>query len=149
MQISSYIFYQFLWIKTVIGSRIKVNLFFWCCRCLCPPNATGQFCGQALYNTPITSNQHWEELAMVGVVVLAILVLVLVFVCCRKCSVRRTNKRSSNITNDTHKDIVLNSNRSPDVDFKRSSKLSNLEMNQVGNNYSFLLFSCAFLGLDL
>ncbi|XP_059483774.1 fat-like cadherin-related tumor suppressor homolog isoform X2 [Neocloeon triangulifer] len=100
-------------------------------RCLCPPNATGHLCGQMLYNTPITAGQYWEEIAMIGAVLFLIFVLVLLFICIRRCTIRRNNKRSSNINNETRKDIVLNSNRSCDVDFKRSSKLSNLEMSQV------------------
>ncbi|XP_065345647.1 fat-like cadherin-related tumor suppressor homolog isoform X4 [Cloeon dipterum] len=100
-------------------------------KCLCPPNATGHLCGQILYNTPITSGQYMEELFMIGGLLFVIFVLVMLFVCFRRCSVRRSNKRSSNINNETRKDIVLNSNRSCDVDFKRSSKLSNLEMSQV------------------
>lgn len=108
---------------------------------MCPANATGPVCGQSVYNTPITSSKHWEEAALVGLVVFVVLLLVLLFACCRRCTVRRTNKRAAHINNETkRKDgIVLNSNRSPDPDFKRGSKLSNLEVNQVSVTSTLIL----------
>lgn len=100
-------------------------------KCLCPPNATGPFCSKSLYNTAITSNKHFEEIIMIVGAVLGIIFLVIIYILCRKCQVKRTLKRSNNINNETRKDIMLNSTRGPDIDFKRSSKLSNLEVSQV------------------
>lgn len=44
---------------------------------------------------------------------------------------KRNNNQGNHINNGTHKDMVLNSTRLTNADFKRSSKLSNLEVSQV------------------
>jgi protocadherin Fat 1/2/3 len=49
----------------------------------------------------------------------------------RRFRVKRSRERANNINNETRKDIMLNSARPNDNDFKRGSKLSNLEVSQV------------------
>lgn len=69
----------------------------------------------------------------IGVVVLVIFSLVTGCIVYRKCRMnRRNNNRRNHINNGTNKDnMVLNSTRVTNADFKRSSKLSNLEVSQV------------------
>ncbi|KAF5307382.1 hypothetical protein FQR65_LT07099 [Abscondita terminalis] len=103
--------------------------------CICPPNTTGPYCANAVYSTPITSNMYsitWEELIGIVIAVAVILLLVIVFVIYRCCRARRSAQRGNMINNDTRKDqVVLNSNRPHEMtEFKRGSKLSNLEINQ-------------------
>ncbi|XP_068083906.1 fat-like cadherin-related tumor suppressor homolog [Anabrus simplex] len=103
-------------------------------RCLCPPNVTGHHCGTVLYSTPITSsiyNVTWEELVGIFVAVMIIFLVVCLFIIYRRFRVKRSRERANNINNETHKDIVLNSARPSDHEFKRGSKLSNLEITQV------------------
>ncbi|XP_015840547.1 fat-like cadherin-related tumor suppressor homolog isoform X6 [Tribolium castaneum] len=102
--------------------------------CVCPQNTTGPYCGSQLYSTSITSsiyNITWEELVAIAVGIVLILLLVILFVICRKCYTKRTRRRR-NINNENIKDhIVLNSTRPHEMsEFKRGSKLSNLEVNQ-------------------
>ncbi|KAK9754826.1 Laminin G domain [Popillia japonica] len=91
-------------------------------RCVCPPNTTGPYCGNSLYPSPIISSTFAltvEELIgiLVGVMVLVILVLMYIF------DGRRINWNINQ--------IVLNSTRPHELaEYKRGSKLSNLEVNQ-------------------
>ncbi|XP_068085238.1 fat-like cadherin-related tumor suppressor homolog [Anabrus simplex] len=103
-------------------------------RCMCPPNVTGHHCGTLLYSTPITSsvyNVTWEELVGIFVAVTIIFLVVCLFIMYRRFRVKRSRERANNINNETRKDIVLNSARPNDNEFKRGSKLSNLEVTQV------------------
>lgn len=104
-------------------------------RCICLPNATGLHCGSPLYSTAITSSVYnitWEELVAIAVAVSVIIVLVFAFVVYKKCRMKRSRNRENMINNETRKDqIVLNSARPHELaEFKRASKLSNLEVNQ-------------------
>lgn len=103
--------------------------------CICPPNTTGPYCANPIYSTPITSSVYsitWEELIGIIIAVSAIIFLVFVFIIYRRCRARRSRERRNMINNDTRKDqVVLNSTRPHEMtEFKRGSKLSNLEINQ-------------------
>ncbi|XP_063909336.1 fat-like cadherin-related tumor suppressor homolog isoform X5 [Zophobas morio] len=103
-------------------------------RCVCPQNTSGPYCGNLIYNSSITSsiyNITWEELVAIGIGILVILLLVILFVVCRRCYTKRQRRRR-NVNNENIKDhIVLNSTRPHEMsEFKRGSKLSNLEVNQ-------------------
>ncbi|XP_044259254.1 fat-like cadherin-related tumor suppressor homolog isoform X3 [Tribolium madens] len=102
--------------------------------CICPQNTTGPYCGSQLHSTSITSsiyNITWEELVAIAVGIVLILLLVILFIICRRCYTKRARRRR-NINNENIKDhIVLNSTRPHEMsEFKRGSKLSNLEVNQ-------------------
>nr|CAD7395413.1 unnamed protein product [Timema poppensis] len=105
-------------------------------RCVCPPNVTGLHCGDPLYSTPISSSRYnvtWEEVVgIIGLVAIICLVVVF-FIIYRRFRVKRSRQRANHINNDMRKDIVLNpvSARPNDNDFKRGSKLSNLEVTQA------------------
>ncbi|XP_043267899.1 fat-like cadherin-related tumor suppressor homolog isoform X3 [Venturia canescens] len=102
-------------------------------RCTCPPNMTGTNCGNPVYSTPIISdpfNITLEQLMWIGVALVANVFLIIMFVCYRKIRLKRTRARANNINNETRKQIVLNSARPHEHEFKRSSKLSNLEVIQ-------------------
>ncbi|XP_023289907.1 fat-like cadherin-related tumor suppressor homolog isoform X2 [Orussus abietinus] len=104
-------------------------------RCICPATATGANCGQpARSSTAIVSTPHfditWDQLLWVGVAVLVNVFLVVVFVAYRRIRTKRTRARADNINNETRKQIVLNSARTHEHEFKRNSKLSNLEVIQ-------------------
>ncbi|XP_048512093.1 fat-like cadherin-related tumor suppressor homolog isoform X4 [Athalia rosae] len=103
-------------------------------RCICPPNMTGLNCGNPAYSTPIMSstfNITWEQLLWISIAILLI-VSILLSVCLtyRRIRIKRTRARANNINNETRKQIVLNSARPHEHEFKRSSKLSNLEVIQ-------------------
>ncbi|XP_046394541.1 fat-like cadherin-related tumor suppressor homolog isoform X2 [Ischnura elegans] len=102
-------------------------------RCVCPADATGPRCGSPLHSTRVTSNQHsitMEELVGIIVALCVLLFLVIIYILFRRFRVKHSRERANNINNETRKDMVLNSTR-PEPDFKRSSKLSNLEISQV------------------
>lgn len=119
---------------TLQNGRQLQTFSFSSCRCVCPPNVTGLHCSSPLYSTPITSsiyNVTWEEVVGIIGAVLFLCFLVLLFVMYRRFRVKRSRERANNINNETRKDIMLNSARPNDNDFKRGSKLSNLEVSQV------------------
>ncbi|XP_053978063.1 fat-like cadherin-related tumor suppressor homolog isoform X1 [Hylaeus volcanicus] len=102
-------------------------------RCVCPPNMTGLNCGNPAYSTPIISshfNITWEQLMWIGVAVVSNIFLIIVVLAFRRIRMKRTRARANNINNETRKEIVLNSARPHEHEFKRSSKLSNLEVIQ-------------------
>ncbi|XP_066592660.1 fat-like cadherin-related tumor suppressor homolog isoform X2 [Prorops nasuta] len=102
-------------------------------RCICPPNMTGLNCANPAFSTSIISshfNITWEQLMWIGVAVALNILLIILFVAFRRIRMKRTRARANNINNETRKQIVLNSARSNDHEFKRSSKLSNLEVIQ-------------------
>lgn len=104
--------------------------------CACQHSYTGKLCGTSIYSSPISSsiyNLTLEELIGIVAVVVVILLLVFCFILFRKFRTKRTRQHANHINNDTRKDMVLNSNCKPnDTEFKRGSKLSNLEISQVG-----------------
>lgn len=108
-------------------------------RCICPPSMTGVNCANPVYSTPIISdpfNITWDQLMWIGIALVANVFLIIVFVTCRKIRMKRTRARANNINNETRKQIVLNSARPHEHEFKRSSKLSNLEVIQVIQTFS-------------
>lgn len=100
--------------------------------CVCPPNVTGPYCANTIYNTPLSTsfyNITWEELLYIGIGAGAIFVLFILIICCW-CYCRCKRKRNMNNEN-IKENIVLNSNRAHELsEFKRGSKISNLEVNQ-------------------
>lgn len=104
-------------------------------RCICPNHMTGDNCSGSVLSIPIFSTPHFtitlEQLIWIGTAIVANIFFVIVYVSCRKVRSKRTRARANNINNETRKQIVLNSARSHDHEFKRSSKLSNLEVIQV------------------
>ncbi|XP_060526655.1 fat-like cadherin-related tumor suppressor homolog isoform X2 [Cylas formicarius] len=103
-------------------------------RCACPPTVTGPLCANGVYETAFSTtffNVTWKDLLYAAVALSALLLLTLI-VCCTCCVRRRAKKRRREmINNENVKDNnVLNSNRPHEMcDFKRGSKLSNLEVN--------------------
>lgn len=103
--------------------------------CICPSNVTGTYCANLIYNTPISTtfyNITWEELIYFGIGAAALLLLIILCVSCRCWVNKRARRRRNMINNENLKDnIVLNSTRPHEMsEFKRGSKLSNLEVNQ-------------------
>ncbi|XP_023314181.1 fat-like cadherin-related tumor suppressor homolog isoform X1 [Trichogramma pretiosum] len=103
-------------------------------RCVCPPGTTGLNCANpASYATGlITHKLHitWEHLMWIGVAIVVNIVLIVIFVSCRTLANKRRRTAANNINNETRKELVLNSTRPNDHEYKRSSKLSNLEVVQ-------------------
>ncbi|KAL3276606.1 hypothetical protein HHI36_011978 [Cryptolaemus montrouzieri] len=103
--------------------------------CNCPPNTTGIFCGQILSNTTLFYfNFTREELIGICVGILVIFIIIVLIIClsCRQFHRKKSRRKRNMIKNDNLKDhIVLNSTRPHELtEFKRGSKLSNLEVNQ-------------------
>lgn len=118
-------------------------------RCICPPNMTGLNCGNPAYSTPIISshfNITWEQLMWIGIAVVLNVFLIVIFLTFRRIRMKRTRARANNINNETRKQIVLNSARPHEHEFKRSSKLSNLEVIQVYIDV-YSCYSCYFFDL--
>ncbi|KAJ8866041.1 hypothetical protein PR048_033565, partial [Dryococelus australis] len=113
--------------------------------CACPPNVTGVHCGEPLYSTPMSSSIYsitWEEVVGISVALIIIFLVVLLFILYRRFRVKRSRGQANHINNDMRKDIVLNSSRPNDNDFKRGSKLSNLEVTQVSYLHFFIYNKC-------
>ncbi|XP_037908128.1 fat-like cadherin-related tumor suppressor homolog isoform X10 [Hermetia illucens] len=108
-------------------------------RCICPPDLTGASCGDPLYSNSITTklrNLTYDQIVVGGIALIIILVfLVGSVLCCVMCGRRSSSHHSTNINNDPHKDITLNS-VSPREEYKRGSKLSNLEITQRPLSYT-------------
>lgn len=102
--------------------------------CICPSNVTGTYCANMIFNTPLSTtfyNITWEEIIYISAAGLVFILILTVI--CLWCRCHRRKKRSrQNINNENLKEnIVLNSTRPHDLsEFKRGSKLSNLEVNQ-------------------
>ena len=108
---------------------------------MCPPNVTGPLCAAPVYTAPITSSIHnftLEEAAWIAGGVGIIIILVILFIFYRRYRVRRSRSGGDQIINETRKDIVLNSARPHESEFKRGSKLSNLEVSQVSEFCNYL-----------
>jgi len=111
-------------------------------QCLCPINTTGHYCTEpALRNELIISGRYGitlEELIGIVGAVTVILLLVLIFVVCQRMRVKRRRggghrPHSLNIDSNGKELVPLNSTRPHGdlPDFKRNSKMSNLEVSQV------------------
>ncbi|XP_045469521.1 fat-like cadherin-related tumor suppressor homolog isoform X5 [Harmonia axyridis] len=104
-------------------------------RCNCLPNTTGIYCGQLLSGGSLLHfNFTREELIGIfgGILIIFMIIVVIVCVSCRQFHVKRSRRKRNMINNENLKDhIVLNSTRPHELtEFKRGSKLSNLEVNQ-------------------
>ncbi|XP_051157574.1 fat-like cadherin-related tumor suppressor homolog [Leptopilina boulardi] len=101
-------------------------------RCICPADMTGNNCGNPAFTSIISKSLHisGEHLMWIGIALGANIILIIIFVTCRKVRSKRNRARANHINNETRKQIVLNSARSNEHEFKRSSKLSNLEVIQ-------------------
>ncbi|VEN38816.1 unnamed protein product, partial [Callosobruchus maculatus] len=102
--------------------------------CICPSNVTGVYCASMIYNTPLSTSLYnitWQELIYIGIVAVGLLLLIVIILICR-CYCKKSRRRRR--LNENLKDnIVLNSTRPQEIsEFKRGSKLSNLEVNQRG-----------------
>ncbi|XP_055595283.1 fat-like cadherin-related tumor suppressor homolog isoform X3 [Uranotaenia lowii] len=101
-------------------------------RCVCPPEMTGISCGDPMNTFPLripfnnVTQKEWIIISSVGVVVLLILCIVIWGITCA-CKRRRRIHRHEKINNDPK--TVLNS-VSDNSQYKRSSKMSNLEIIQ-------------------
>lgn len=121
-------------------------------QCLCPINVTGHYCTElALKTDLITSNLlvSLEEIIgfVVGVSGFILLVVLLVISCRWMRNKRLRGHRSRNLNDSNGKEMVpLNSTRPDLSDFKRGSKLSNLE---VTNQVRAKVFGFHFIHKDL
>ncbi|XP_021704618.1 fat-like cadherin-related tumor suppressor homolog isoform X2 [Aedes aegypti] len=100
-------------------------------RCVCPPETTGTSCGDPMNSFPLRipfNKVTQEQWIIVGcsIAVIAILVIVIWGVVCA-CRKKRRRHRHEKINNDP-KAMVLNP--VSDSQYKRSSKMSNLEIMQ-------------------
>ncbi|CAH0554100.1 unnamed protein product, partial [Brassicogethes aeneus] len=100
--------------------------------CLCTPNYTGSLCSNTIFESNFLSwfNNLTKEkiLYIAGVIALLVLIIfvTIISICCKKCHSKRSRRNNENIKEN----IVLNSTRPQEMDFKRGSKLSNLAVNQ-------------------
>ncbi|KAK9874636.1 hypothetical protein WA026_005463 [Henosepilachna vigintioctopunctata] len=103
--------------------------------CICPPNMTGIYCGQTLSSTSLFYfNFSKEEFVgiCVGILIIFFIIVIIACICCRQIHAKKSRRKPKTINNENLKDnIVLNSTRPHELtEFKRGSKLSNLEVNQ-------------------
>lgn len=102
-------------------------------RCICPPDLTGASCGDPLYSNSITSklkNISIEQIIGVISGVSVIFFILIVFLSCRLCKKKPTQPHTNNINNETRKENALLARDNVSTDFKRNSKMSNLEIMQ-------------------
>lgn len=102
-------------------------------RCICPPDLTGASCGDPLYSNSITSklkNLPMEQVIGFVTGTAIIVSIIILAITCRVCR-RKSSRQHANNINNERKEIVLNS-VSRDGDYKRGSKMSNLEIIQRG-----------------
>lgn len=108
-------------------------------RCICPPDLTGASCGDPLYSNSITSRLKTLDpvlLMIIGAGFSAIVVLICCILCICRCRRNRQSKDLGNVImkniNEPRKDLVLNSVNRDHPEYKRGSKMSNLEVVQRG-----------------
>ncbi|XP_044007072.1 fat-like cadherin-related tumor suppressor homolog isoform X2 [Aphidius gifuensis] len=106
-------------------------------RCICTTSMSGVNCEHSLFSNPLLSqhlNITQQQLILIGIafiIILIIIIFIIICITCRKFKKKRTRTRANNnINNETSKQAVLNSTRTNDHEFKRTSKLSNLEVIQ-------------------
>jgi protocadherin Fat 1/2/3 len=106
-------------------------------RCICPPNVTGASCGDPLYSNSIISKLHnlspdvWAYI-IAGIAFLVILVLMTILCCCW-CHRKKSRRHpKNNLIPDPRKEILLKPMSSDNSQYKRGSKMSNLEAVQRG-----------------
>lgn len=107
-------------------------------RCICPPDLTGVSCGDPLYSNSITSklrNIPFEQVIGIICGAVGIFFVLVLFLSCRLCNRRPTQPLTNNINNEPRKenamsrDVVAGAGSSSG-DYKRNSKMSNLEIMQ-------------------
>lgn len=107
-------------------------------RCICTSSTTGTNCEDQAYLVHSimgkSVNITRDQLLWIATIVAAHVVFFTLICTCKFIRSKR-NRARANMSNDTRKQIVLNSSRSIDNDFKRNSKLSEMDVIQV-----FLLF---------
>lgn len=99
-------------------------------RCICPPDLTGASCGDPLYSNSITSklkNIPMEQIIGIISGVSVIFFVLVVFLSCRLCKKKPARAHTNNINNETRKELL---NARDGSDYKRNSKVSNLEVMQ-------------------
>lgn len=102
-------------------------------RCICPADLTGASCGDPLYSNSITSklkNIPMEQIIGIISGASVIFFMLAVYMSCRLCKKRPARSQTMNINNDTRKDALLGGVSRDGSDYKRNSKMSNLEMSQ-------------------
>lgn len=108
-------------------------------RCICPSDLTGASCGDPLYSNSITSklkNISWEQIGIIISIGITLLVFLIILIYCCCCRRRRTRHLTNNINNDPRKEIVHNSVTRDQPEYKRGSKMSNLEVIQRPVSYT-------------
>ncbi|XP_065170403.1 fat-like cadherin-related tumor suppressor homolog isoform X3 [Atheta coriaria] len=100
-------------------------------RCICPQNTTGTQCGNPLPSTTLIISPNFnitmdQFYIFVGCFIL-LLLLTTICICCMVCRCKRNRRHRG--ANEPTKNVVLNSNRHDHGDVKRSSKMSNLDVN--------------------
>jgi protocadherin Fat 1/2/3 len=98
-------------------------------RCICPPHLSGASCGDPLYSNSIISNlihnTSLEQKIIIGAAALVLFVLLICFCLCCCCRRRRKAREERSVKNNVAAaSPILNS------DYKRVSKMSNLEQQQ-------------------
>ena len=73
----------------------------------------------------------WEQLIWLGIALAINTVLLIIFITFRKMRAKRLRTNHNNINSGASKPMILNSARTKDHEFKRTSKMSNLEVVQV------------------
>lgn len=103
-------------------------------RCICPSDLTGASCGDPLYSNSITSklkNIPMEQIIGVISGISVIFFVLVVFLSCRLCKRRPARPHTNNINNDTRKEnAILVGVTRENGEFKRNSKMSNIEISQ-------------------
>lgn len=105
-------------------------------RCICPPDLSGASCGDPLYsNSILTSklkNIPMEQIIGIISGISVIFFVLVVYLSCRLCRKRPLQSHTNNINNDTRKEsaMLVSVTRDNSGDYKRNSKMSNLEISQ-------------------
>lgn len=116
-------------------------------QCVCTYAMSGTNCTISFPNTLIPlPNLTMEQLMWIGIAVLANIFFIIIFVMIRKCRKRRMRNRIHK-KKEKRKKIVSNSNstRLDEHDFKRISKLSNVEVIQVKKYFLIVGFFSKFV----
>lgn len=101
-------------------------------RCICPLNMTGIHCNLPNYPSPFaTLNLTFELIIAIGAAIIILMFIILICCIWKCCLKRRKNRARINNQRKEPPNIYLNSNRPQEmVEFKRGSKMSNLEVNR-------------------
>ncbi|CAG9825597.1 unnamed protein product [Phaedon cochleariae] len=98
--------------------------------CSCPANVSGTYCATT-FNSHIAFSFYGVSLEHLVYFAVAVLFLLLSIVVLAVCLCHRRRRKRRKRRDNLKENVLLNSNRSHDIpEFKRTSKLSNLEVNQ-------------------